>query len=129
MSLIHRAAFAAAITASIVASPATAQSHDYVDNVAFFERVAVGDLEVTPIGIRRDTRCADIRFCDREDRLIVSVILHDYRGMREVVLELGRPAPVPGGYLLLTDPGTRPALRGAIPLDQYALDLEFIPLR
>lgn len=120
-------AVAALITLGL-AAPAAAQDYDYVENVAFFERVVVGGLEVTPFGIRRDTRCADIRFCTREDTLIVSLVLFDYRGKSEIDLEIGRPAAVPGGFLVLRSAGTTPAFRGAIPLRDYALDLEFIPL-
>lgn len=126
MMLATRLAFAAALAAGLSA-PAAAQDYDFASRVAFFERVQVGDLELTPFGIIRDTRCADERFCFREDTLIITVMLHDYRVPREVVLELNRPSVVPGGYLVLRSAGTTPARRGAIPLREYALDLEFIP--
>lgn len=119
------AAAAAALTFAMLPAAASAQSA-WTDDVRFFERVNVGEVEVTPYGIVRDTRCADVRFCEREDTLIVTLILHTYRGQREVILRMGEPAVVPGGYLVLRDAGTRPSLRGAIALDQYRLDLEFI---
>lgn len=127
MMLATRLAFAAALAAGLSA-PAAAQDYDFASRVAFFERVQVGDLEVTPFGIIRDTRCADERFCFREDTLIVSVMLHDRRVPYEVVLELNRYAPVPGGWLVLRDAGTIPVERGALHLREYALDIEFVPL-
>ncbi|MEP3421091.1 MAG: hypothetical protein ABJN35_05110 [Erythrobacter sp.] len=114
----------------VMAAPVHAQGFEtYVSGVGFFERATVGDLDVTPFGIVRDTRCADIRFCTRENTLFLSVILHDYRGMREIVLELDEPVAVPGGYLILRGAGTRPSERSAIRLSEYALDLEFVSLR
>ncbi len=127
MSIRTALAPVALLTAAISA-PATAQE-DYAPDVAFFERVAVGNVEVTPVAIFRDTRCADIRFCTRENTLIISVVLHDYRGLSEVILELDEPAYVPGGFLVLRRAGTRPAARGAIPLSAYRLGLEYVPLR
>ena len=128
-SIAHRLAFAVAAFGTLAfGAPASAQSA-IAEDVAFFERVNVGDVEVTPFGVVRDRRCADIRFCTREDTLIISVILHDYRGMQEVVLELGEPVEVPGGFLVLLDAGTAPSLRSAIHLREYRLALEFIPLR
>ncbi len=107
-------------------APAMAQSTS-VDDVAFFERVAVGTVELTPIGVVRDQRCADARFCFRPDDMRISVILHDRRVPYELVLPLGQAVEVPGGYLLLRDPGTLPRQRGALRLSDYALDIEFIP--
>lgn len=127
MTAVQRLAAIAALAACTLASPAAAQDYDYAEDVRFFEQVVIGDLTVTPFGIRRDTRCADERFCERENRLIVSLVLFDYRGKSEVVLELDRATPVPGGWLVLRDAGTRPALRGSIPLSAYALDIEFVP--
>ena len=119
-----------AVTALALAVPASAQSldADYAYDVAFFERVEVGEIELTPFGIVRDTRCADERFCFREDTLIVSVMLHDTRVPREVVLELNRRTAVPGGWLVLRDAGTIPVERGAQRLSNYRLGIEFIPL-
>ena len=97
-------------------------------NVDFFERVQLGDIEVTPIGVIRDRRCPDIRLCFRDNTLLISVILHDRGTMREVVLELGQPQQVPGGLLVLVDPGARPVRNGAIPLRKYSLDLRYIPI-
>ena len=128
MTILARIAVAAGLAAMSLAAPASAQDDYYFTrDVAFFERVPVGDIEVTPFGVVRDSRCADERFCFREDTLIVSVILHDYGIIQEVVLELNRPAAVPGGYLVLRDAGTRPVRRGAIPLKEYELDLEYVP--
>jgi len=123
-----RTAFATAAATFSSAVPATAQSY-IVPDVAFFERVVVGEVEVSPVAVFRDTRCADIRFCTRDDRLIVSTVLFDYRGKSEVILELDVPTYVPGGFLILREAGTRPAFRGAIPLDQYRLTLEYLPVR
>ena len=94
---IAAAVTAAALTASL-SFPAQAQSY-FADNVGFFETVVVGDIEVTPVSLIRDRRCADIRFCYRENRFIVTMVLHGYRGLSEVTLELDRPVRVPGGYL------------------------------
>ena len=47
--------------------------------------------------------------------------------MQEAVLRLGIPTKVPGGYLTLVDPGTRPRDRGALPLDEYRLDIRYAP--
>jgi len=113
-------------TLMLAAAPAHAQS-SLARDVAFFERAQVGPVELTPIGVVRDQRCADPRFCFRPNDMRISVILHDRRYPYEVVLRLGQPVAVPGGALLLLDPGTRPRQRGAIRLDQYALDIQFIP--
>lgn len=96
-------------------------------DVRFFERVAIGPVELTPIGVVRDQRCADPRFCFRPGDMRISVILHDRRYPYEVVLRLGQAVEVPGGFLVLRDPGTRPRERGALGLGEYALDIEFIP--
>lgn len=120
-------ALLAAATCSISA-PALGQG-DYVPEVGIFERAIVGSIEITPFGILRDTRCPDIRLCTRDGTLIVSAILHDYRGTREVMLERDRPIAVPGGWLVLRGAATPPTLRGAIPVEDYRLDFEFVPLR
>lgn len=96
-------------------------------DIAFFERVSVGSIELTPFGVVRDQRCADPRFCFRPEDMRVSVVMHDRVYPYEVVLMLGRPVEVQGGYLILHDPGTRPRERGALQLAEYALDIEFIP--
>ncbi|MGB3806751.1 MAG: hypothetical protein WA936_06105 [Erythrobacter sp.] len=127
-TLLRAALSALAGLAATMAAPAAAQSY-FVPDVAIFEQVVVGEVEVAPVSVFRDTRCADIRFCTREDTLIVGAVVTDYRGQYEIVLELGRPTYVPGGFLLLTGSATRPAYRGAVPLSEYRLDLEFIPLR
>ncbi|WP_298333349.1 hypothetical protein [uncultured Erythrobacter sp.] len=116
--------------AMITSAPVSAQSQ-YQPIIAydltFFERAKVGPLEITPFGVVRDQRCADARFCYRPEDLRISVILHDQRIPREVVLTLGQATQVPGGVLVLRDPGTRPRSRGALALTEYALDIEFIP--
>ncbi|MEO1220128.1 MAG: hypothetical protein AAFY42_02090 [Pseudomonadota bacterium] len=96
-------------------------------DLTFFQRATVGPIELTPFGVVRDQRCADPRFCYRSEDMRVSVILHDQRIPREVVLRLGQATPVPGGVLVLRDPGTSPRARGAARLSEYALDIEFIP--
>ena len=124
--------FAAAAIALAAVFPASAQAQsaapDYAYDVAFFERVTVGELEITPFGIVRDRRCADERFCFREDTLIITIMLHDTRAPRELVLELNRRTAVPGGWLVLREAGTVPSERSAIPLRDYRLGIEFIPL-
>jgi len=96
--------------------------------LAFFERAQLGPIELTPFGVVRDQRCADARFCYRPEDLRISVILHDQRIPREVVLTLGQATRIPDGFLVLRDPGTRPRSRGAVALSEYALEIEFIPL-
>lgn len=132
MSLAKRLIIAAAALGlgAPMSAPLAAQgiAPDYAYDVAFFERVTLGGLEVTPFGIVRDRRCADERFCTREDTLIITVMLHDDRVPREVVLELNRRTAVPGGWLVLRDAGTIPTERGAQHLRNYRLGIEFIPL-
>jgi hypothetical protein len=96
-------------------------------DLSFFERVTVGPIELTPFGVIRDLRCDDPRFCYRPQDMRISVIVHDQRIPREVVLRLGQATQVPGGVLVLRDPGTRPRARGALPLSEYALAIGFIP--
>lgn len=127
------AATAMALSAAALPQAAAAQAYDgvyeagLVHDVAFFERVRVGSIELTPFGVVRDQRCADPRFCYRPEDMRVSVVMHDRTYPYEVVLELRRPVEVTGGYLILHDPGTRPRERGALRLEEYALDIEFIP--
>ena len=99
-----------------------------VANVGVFERVAVGNVEVTPITVLRDDRCPDPRLCTQNGSLIVSAVMRDYRGLYEVLLELDRPVAVPGGFLVLRSAGTAPALRGAVDIDDYRLTLDYLPL-
>lgn len=116
--------------AMIGAAPVLAQSQEQAIiayDLTFFERATVGPIELTPFGVVRDQRCADARFCYRNEDLRISVILHDRRIPREVVLKLGHATRIPGGFLVLRDPGTRPRARGALALTEYALDIEFIP--
>lgn len=130
--MISGAAIATAIACA--PSPANAQSQSaryqpgLVYDIPFFERVRIGSVELTPFGIVRDQRCADPRFCSRPEDMRVSVVLHDRAYPYEVVLPLGRPVEVTGGFLILHDPGTRPRERGALRLSEYALDIEFIPV-
>ncbi len=122
-----RTAFSIALALTLATSAAAAQARSaFAEDVAFFERVSLGTVEITPIGVVRDQRCADPRFCFRTNDMRISVILHDRRIPREVVLPLGQAVEIPGGYLLLRDPGTRPRQRGALRLTDYALDIEFI---
>lgn len=127
-----------AIAFSAWAHPAFAQSQDtrfettmeagVAHDIAFFERARIGSIELTPFGIVRDQRCADPRFCHRPEDMRVSVVMHDREYPYEVVLALGKPIEVSGGFLILHDPGTRPRQRGALRLNDYALDIEFIPV-
>ena len=125
----------AVVAAATIASSALAQqdTYDQVYQVAFFERVAVGDVEITPIGIIEETRCHDPELCFRGDELIVSAALHLSDGYRErlveIPLRLGSPTAVPGGELWLTSAGAAPVRNGAIPLDKYSLNIEFVPYR
>ena len=125
-SVLARIPIVALAILAVSAVPVQAQV-SRVDDVAFFERVRVGSVELTPFGIIRDQRCADARFCYRPNDMRVSVIVRDRGIPYEVVLRLGRPVEAPGGFLVLRDPGTRPRERGALPLSEYALDIEFIP--
>lgn len=120
MKLLSRSLLAAALLTG-AAIPAHAETF------AFFERAEVGPVEITPIGVIRDQRCADARFCYRPEDMRISVILHDGNRMREVVLRLGEPAAIDGGFLVLVDPGTRPRARGVVRLSEYALDIRFLP--
>ena len=131
MAAIPRFALPALGALALASGAAAQDTYDAVYEVAFFERVAVGDVEITPIGIIEESRCPDPILCFRNDDLVVSAILHTYRGgragMREIPLRLNRLTPVPGGALLLTNAGTAPVRNGAIPLNKYSLDIEFIP--
>lgn len=120
------AAFGAPFSASAQSETGLYQA-GLTHDIAFFERVRVGSVELTPFGVVRDQRCADPRFCYRPEDMRVSVVMHDRAYPYEVVLKLGQPVEVTGGYLILHDPGTRPRERGALPLSEYALDIEFIP--
>ncbi|MEE4200091.1 hypothetical protein [Erythrobacter sp.] len=126
---------AALLTVTVLAAaPVAAQearqfAADRVTGLRFFERAQLGPHELTPFGVVRDQRCADPRFCYRPEDMRISIILHERAIPREVVLRLGQPVAVPGGYYLLRDPGTRPRFRGALSLDEYALDIAFIPER
>lgn len=130
--IIAGATIAAATVFSPTPAHAQAQNAGFqaglVYDIPFFERVRVGSVELTPFGIVRDQRCADPRFCYRPEDMRVSVVMHDRTYPYEVVLRLGRPVEVTGGFLILHDPGTRPRERGALPLSEYALDIEFIPV-
>ncbi len=119
---------AGAAAGAAILAPASAQdSRDAVFDVAFFERVAVGEVEITPFGIIEDSRCLDYRLCSRRDRLIIAAVLHRFDGsVREVPLRLDELTPVPGGALLLTGAGTPPVRNGAIPLGKYGLDIVFV---
>ena len=95
--------------------------------IAFFERAKIGPLEVTPIGVIRDQRCSDPRFCYRPQDMRISVIVYADGIMEEAVLRLGIPTKVPGGYFTLVDPGTRSRDRSALRLDEYRLDIRYAP--
>lgn len=118
----------AAGAASLMPVSASAQEQrDVAIDVAFFDRVEVGDVEITPFGIIEDSRCLDYRLCFRRDRLVIAAILHRYDGsIREIPLRLDELTPVPGGALLLVNSGTPPVRNGAIPLRKYNLDIVFV---
>ncbi|MEO1020642.1 MAG: hypothetical protein AAFY56_23600, partial [Pseudomonadota bacterium] len=105
---------APAIAALALTAPANAQlGQDIAYNVGFFERVAVGDVEITPIAILEDSRCRDYRLCFRRDALVVSALLWEFDRKTEVILSLDELTPVPGGALLLTSGGSTPVDYGA----------------
>ena len=118
----------AAGAASLMPISASAQEQrDVAIDVAFFDRVEIGDVEITPFGIIEDSRCLDYRLCFRRDRLVIAAILHRYDGsIREIPLRLDELTPVPGGALLLVNSGTPPVRNGAIPLRKYNLDIVFV---
>ena len=127
MSLITRLSFTLAVAIAIGSTPANAER--YVQSgVSIFERVTVGFVEVTPITILFEDRCEDQRLCFRSNELVISAVLHDARGLTEVVLRLGQPVQVPGGLLVLTDAGTPGSRQGAINIEKYQLELVYIPL-
>ena len=119
----------AAVAGAALLAPASAQDRrDTAFDVSFFERVAVGDVEITPFGIVEDTRCLDYRLCFRSDRLVISAVVHQFDGSwREIRLSLDELTPVRGGALLLTAGGTPPVRNGGIPLERYKLDIVFVP--
>ena len=103
------------------------EQRDVAFDVSFFERVEIGDVEITPFGIIEDSRCLDYRLCFRRDRLVIAAVLHRYDGsIREIPLRLDELTPVPGGALLLVNSGTAPVRNGAIPLRKYNLDIVFV---
>ncbi|MEO0589687.1 MAG: hypothetical protein AAFZ11_03910 [Pseudomonadota bacterium] len=124
----------AALAALATTAPAEAQwpanlgEPDPVgDIVNFFERAKVGAVDVTPVGVMRDTRGADSGFAKPRPTLIIAAVLHTQGAASEIELELNRPTVVPGGFLVLRGAGTQPNPGGAIALEDYSLDLEFIP--
>lgn len=127
MRAFMRSLIAVAAGAALLAPASAQDTRDAVFDVAFFERVAVGEVEITPFGIIEDSRCRDYRLCSRRDRLVIASVLHQFDGrVREVPLRLNELTPVPGGALLLTDAGTPPVRNGAIPLRKYDLDIVFV---
>ena len=128
-----RRAFAACLATVMcapiaIAEPAIAAPPEVriANNVTFFQRVTLGDLELSAVNIFFDERCADREFCFRQDTMVISVVLFTDQGLREVVLRLGERVRVPGGDLVLTNAGTPPSRLGAIPLENYRLQLVFI---
>lgn len=125
----------AGLAAALIGTPVYAQAQSQytgfyrASDVAFFEQVPLGELDVTPINLFIDKRCPDPRLCTFTDRMIISVIVDDGRYRREVVLELGRPVAIEGGLLLLANPGVAPSWNGATPLDRYNLELRYIPIQ
>ncbi len=118
----------AAIIALAMSASASAQDRrDTAFDVAIFDRIAIGEVEITPFGIIEDSRCLDYRLCFRRDRLVIAAVLHRFDGsIREIPLRLDELTPVPGGALLLVNGGTPPVRNGAIPLRKYNLDIVFV---
>ncbi|MBD2842009.1 hypothetical protein [Erythrobacter rubeus] len=126
MTAFIRSALAMAGAAALAASATAQDSYYAVYDVAFFERVAVGEVEITPFGIIEESRCTDRELCRKNDRLIIAAVLHSGTAVREIPLVLGRATRVPGGFLRLTRSGAEPVRYGAIPLGRYSLDIEYI---
>jgi len=126
INVVTHLALAFCAIAAATAAPAHAERY-VTTGVSFFERVTVGSVEVTPINIFHDNRCADPRLCFGRNSMVISVVMHTPQGLREVVMRLGQPAQVPGGFLLLTNAGTPSSRNGAINLEKYQLELVFIP--
>lgn len=119
----------AATTAIALSGAANAQGQplgDTVADVSFFERVVVGEVEITPFGVIEDSRCIEYPLCFEDDELIISAVLWEYGGKREIILREGYFTPVPGGYLLLLNGGAWPKRNGAIPLNRYQLDISYV---
>ncbi|MBV7267242.1 hypothetical protein [Erythrobacter ani] len=127
MTALTRTVLAMTGAAALAASASAQDTYYTVYDVAFFERVAVGEVEITPYGIIEDSRCIDSRICFKNDRLVIATVLHQGTRVREIPLRLGEPTLVPGGVLLLTRSGVAPVENGAIPLGRYSLDIEYIP--
>lgn len=123
---LFTALMAATLGASFALAQPAAAKPQIANNVAFFERIALGGLEMSAVNIFYDARCVDPEFCFRQDTLVISVVLFTDQGLREVILRLGERARVPGGDLILTSAGTPPSPRGAIALENYRLQLVFI---
>ncbi len=120
---------ALALCAAFAFSAAPANAERYVTSgVSFFERVTVGFVEVTPVNIFFDDRCVDPRLCFKSDTMEISLVMHTLRGLDEVVLRLDQPVQVPGGLLMLSSAGTAPSDNGAINLENYRLELVYIPI-
>jgi hypothetical protein len=125
--------FAALALAVFAASPARAQTQEQIrpivaTNVSFFENVQLGNLTLSPVNIFHDTRCPDPEFCFRNNQFAVSVILFTDDGLKEMILRLFESTKVPGGgTLTLTNTGAPPSEDGAIGLEQYRLELVYVP--
>lgn len=127
MKSFNRLALALSIMFALNAAPAHAERY-VTGGVSFFERVAVGFVEVTPVNIFFDDRCVDRRLCFKRDTMEISVVMHTAQGLREVILRTGQPVQVPGGLLMLSKAGTAPSNNGAIDLKKYRLEFVYIPV-
>jgi hypothetical protein len=136
--MVRSALFHALLAASmmVAAPPGFAQTGSFptdeppretASRVAFFERIELGGLRMSPVNIFYDQRCVDPSFCFTSGDMKISVVLFTPNGPQEVILRLGEPTPVPGGTLTLAGAGTPASENGAIELERYGLELVFRP--
>ncbi|MDJ0977429.1 MAG: hypothetical protein QNI87_02745 [Erythrobacter sp.] len=126
MAFVRRFALPALALAGALASPLKAEVSVESD-VAFFQRVQVGRVDVTPLNVFADTRCLDWELCARTQTMVITAILHTESGPQQIVLVLGEGARIEGGYLVLMSAGVPPSQNGAIPINDYRLELAFVP--
>jgi len=129
-----RAPIAAALTLFSLAISAPAHARhagdqiEIISNIAFYEIFRIGELQLVPAAILRDTRCSDltVSFCLDDGRFDVAFVALD-ESDEPMVLSLGRETDVGVGTLTLVNVGAEPARRGARPLEDYALTVIFSP--
>ena len=128
--MAHAIRLATAALALTAALAATAHAQTSVESgLAFYRPAKVGAVEVTPFNLVSDTRCADPDLCLTNDSVVISVFMDSDRGPQAMNLRLGQPRRVPGGFLMLTNTGVAPSANGAISIENYRIELVFIPDR